>query len=114
MAADLIRRMLQVDPYHRIRINDIENHPWLRRHVPLYTKIPNFNYRPKDETFELDEEIFNTVRCMNFLGIEDVPSEKLKKSIKKKEDNSFAITYELLCDEKYRKRNTEISLLHYS
>jgi hypothetical protein len=31
--------MLQVDPYARIRVTDIINHPWLRDKVPLYSKI---------------------------------------------------------------------------
>ena len=51
VAADLIRRMLQVDPYQRIRINDIYNHPWLRNHTPLYTHIPTFNYRHNEDHF---------------------------------------------------------------
>ena len=103
MAADLIRRMLQVDPYQRIRINHIHNHPWLREHAPLYAHIPTFNYRHPEDHFELDQSIFDSVRKMDFPGTKEVPDEKLKKSIKKKDDNSFAITYELLRDQKYRK-----------
>lgn len=46
--------MLQVDPYKRIRIYEIVNHPWLRTHVPLYARIPLSFSLEKEETFELD------------------------------------------------------------
>lgn len=41
-AQDLIGRMLQVDPYKRIRMHEILNHPWMRISVPLYAHLPNF------------------------------------------------------------------------
>lgn len=51
---------------------------------------------------------------MSFPNTETITDEKLKKSIKKKDDNSFAITYELLRDQKYRKENAQESLLVYT
>lgn len=44
---------------------------------------------------------------MNFLNIGDTSDEKIKKSIKKRDDESFVITYELLRDYKYRRLNAD-------
>jgi serine/threonine protein kinase len=39
LARDLLQRMLQVNPGDRIKIAEIKNHPWLRKYVPIYTKL---------------------------------------------------------------------------
>ena len=65
MAADLITRMLQVDPYKRIRIHEIAAHPWLRSHIPIYAHMPIYLSIEKDEQFEIDESIYEKVKSMN-------------------------------------------------
>jgi serine/threonine protein kinase len=44
VVTDLIARMLQVDPYKRIRMHEIMNHPWLKVSVPLYVHMPHAIY----------------------------------------------------------------------
>lgn len=76
--------MLQVDPYKRIRIHEIMNHPWIRVSVPLYAHLPSFITPSRDDHFEIDHEIYDKVKGMNFpLQAND---EKIKKSIKKRDD----------------------------
>lgn len=49
-AADLISRMLQVDPCNRIRIYEIKKHPWIQPHLPIYYRIPSsFSYEKEQE-----------------------------------------------------------------
>lgn len=55
IAADLINRMLQVNPCKRIRISDIKLHPWLSKTIPIYSKISYFSYNIKNINFILDE-----------------------------------------------------------
>ena len=55
LASDLIRRMLQVDPYKRIRIHEIKNHPWVRSTVQLYAKVPRCYSFEKEENSEIDD-----------------------------------------------------------
>ena len=90
-AADLIGRMLQVDPYKRIRMHDIINHPWLKISVPIYANMPNAIVIKCEDQFEIDQQIYSEVKAMNF-PIE-ANDEKIKKSIKKRDDESFVITY---------------------
>lgn len=40
LAEDLLRRMIQSVPTHRIKIRDIKTHPWLRKTLPIYSKLP--------------------------------------------------------------------------
>jgi hypothetical protein len=47
--------------------------------------------------------VFEEVKRMNFENLMEYSEEKVIKSIKKREDESFVIAYELLKDEKDRK-----------
>jgi serine/threonine protein kinase len=105
LATDLIRRMLQVDPYRRIRIHEIMTHPWVRSKVPLYARVPRCYALEKEDNFEIDEEVYGRVRKMGFANLTDANDERIKKSIKKRDDESFVITYELLKDQKERRVN---------
>lgn len=100
--------MLQVNPYHRIRMHDVLNHPWMRHSIPIYVYLPSFIHPSRDEPFEVDPEIYQKVKGMNFLL--DANDEKIKKSIKQRDDESFVITYELLKDQKFRKERTGATL----
>ena len=55
LAADLIQRMLQVDPYKRIKIYEIATHPWMRATLPLYSKIYTSFSAGREDEFELDD-----------------------------------------------------------
>ena len=58
VAADLIVRMLQVDPFKRIRIHEIKNHPWIRPYVPIYSRIPLVYQTEKPHCRSIDKSIF--------------------------------------------------------
>jgi hypothetical protein len=49
---------------------------------------------------------------MGFATLADANDERIKKSIKKRDDESFVITYELLKDQKERRGNGHDSILH--
>lgn len=100
--------MLQVDPYKRIRIHEIITHPWIRSKVPLYARVPRSYALEKEENFEIDEEVFGRVKRMGFANLQgEANDERIKKSIKKRDDESFVITYELLKDQKERRDNAQ-------
>jgi hypothetical protein len=44
--------------------------------------------------------VYSQVRKMGFTTLTDANDERIKKSIKKRDDESFVITYELLKDQK--------------
>lgn len=56
--------MLQVDPYARIRVSDIINHPWLRDKVPLYAKIFVGYSSVEAGEFTLEESVYKEVKNM--------------------------------------------------
>jgi hypothetical protein len=58
--------MLQVDPYKRIRMHDIMNHPWLRVEVPIYAHMSNAIFLEREVQFEIDEGVYSEVKAMNF------------------------------------------------
>jgi len=43
LAADLISKMLTVNPCQRIRIHEIKNHPWMRDCLPIYHRTYTLN-----------------------------------------------------------------------
>jgi hypothetical protein len=49
---------------------------------------------------------------MGFANLGDANDEKIKKSIKKRDDESFVITYELLKDQKERRDNINAMLIN--
>jgi len=51
LAKDLIDRMLQVHPCRRIRVQGIKTHPWLRKVLPIYARVPTFSTILKDTEF---------------------------------------------------------------
>ena len=51
--------------------------------------------------FTLDEDILNRVKAMNMDSLKNMSDlDRIKKTIKKKMDDSFVTVYELLKDEK--------------
>ena len=65
-------------------MHEIINHPWLKVEVPIYAHMSNAIFLQREDQFEIDEEIYNEVKGMNF-PIE-ANDEKIKKSIKKRDD----------------------------
>lgn len=101
LAADLIGRMLRVNPCKRIRISEIKLHPWLRREVPLYASLSYFSTVLRDSQFFLDLDVLARVRNMNMESLRNITDvERIGKIIRKRMDDSFVTVYELLKDEK--------------
>jgi hypothetical protein len=93
--------MLQVNPCKRIKVSDIKIHPWLRKTVPIYAKIAFFSRNLKDMEFALDEEVLDRVKLFNMESLKSISDvERIRKTIKRRMDDSFVTVYELLKDEK--------------
>ncbi|OBT54237.1 hypothetical protein VE04_06472 [Pseudogymnoascus sp. 24MN13] len=72
-AADLIKRMLQVDPRERISINEIWRHPLIKKYEYLDTyrgginpRSPDVQYceRPVDRVSDIDKEIMRHLKSL--------------------------------------------------
>ena len=94
--------MLEVDPCLRITIPEIKAHPWMRSRIPLYMRIPDQFIIERECEPEIDEEVLQRMKMLD-LTFHDYSEDKIRKSILKRDDESFAIAYELLKSEKDRK-----------
>lgn len=103
VAADLIARMLQVNPCRRIRVADIKLHPWLRREIPVYARLSFASGVVREEQFSLDLEVLGRVRALNMASLRGVTDiDRISKIIRKRMDDSFVTVYELIKDQKER------------
>lgn len=87
-ASDLIRRMLTVDPKHRITVREILGHPWLRNRSNTHARI---NRRLDFTTSRLDEQIL--IRCAE--KFPNVSAASLKEFIQQ-DFNYYSTTYQLM------------------
>jgi hypothetical protein len=89
--------MLQPNPCKRLRISEIKNHPWLRKKLPIYAKLPYFTDHLTEKEFELDEDVLDQVRELNMESLNQMSDiDRIKKIIKRKMDDSFVTVYELI------------------
>lgn len=95
---DLIRRMLQPNPLDRIKFSDIKMHPFLREAQPFYMEL--FNQSAKlDKQKQINEEAYDKLIKLNKVNFRGLDEEQIKKSIKRRENYSFIIAYDLLVDD---------------
>lgn len=99
---DIIHRILRPNPVERIKFHEIRFHPWLRENVPFYIEIFNLNTRMENK--KLNEEVFKKVTNLKNINFHGLNEEKIRKVIKKRDDYSFVIAYDLLLDY-YNKNN---------
>ncbi|KYQ93026.1 putative protein serine/threonine kinase [Tieghemostelium lacteum] len=93
--ADLIRKMLVVDPMKRITISEIRKHPWFQVNLPKYLSSPNTFLSKNIQN--MDQEVVDEL--YNIYGIEQ--KEKILEDLQKVgEVNDYIIAYQLLCDNK--------------
>ncbi|KAK4705875.1 hypothetical protein P7C70_g339, partial [Phenoliferia sp. Uapishka_3] len=100
-AQDLIRRMLEVDPERRIKMVDIQKHPWVSRLAPRVVYVmPSIEQidHPVSSRRDIDRDIFENLQTLwNGARTEDIVAALL--SPEKTQEKVF---YALLC--KYRTR----------
>ena len=98
---DLIYRMLKLNPYHRISIDDIPNHPWLRDAARDDDKFPEGETMERSyngKSFSMDQG--NTVQIVESIvrKIEELgyPREYVIKSVNLNSCNHATACYHLL------------------
>ncbi|KAK4702047.1 hypothetical protein P7C70_g4180, partial [Phenoliferia sp. Uapishka_3] len=103
-AKDLIRRMLEVDPERRIKMVDIQTHPWVRRLRPRVPYVmPSLEQidHPVSSRKDIDRDIFENLQTLwNGAHAEDIVAALLSP-----EKTPEKVFYALLC--KYRTRTLE-------
>jgi serine/threonine protein kinase len=83
-AKDLLNRMMQPDPFKRITIQEIKEHPWFKVNVSRYLKSPEFDTRSTIPQRIPDSEIIDKLFKLKLnIKIEDRP--KIEDAIKKGE-----------------------------
>ncbi|EGR28361.1 protein kinase domain protein [Ichthyophthirius multifiliis] len=103
-AKDLIYRILRPNPVERIKFHEIRFHPWLRENIPFYIEIFNLNTRMENK--KINEEIFKKLIGLKNINFHNLTEEKIRKVIKKRDDYSFVIAYDLLQDD-FNKTNNK-------
>lgn len=89
-ASDLIRKMLTIDPKHRITVRQVLAHPWLRNKASSFGRI-NRRLEFAAPAGYLDEQIF--ARC--FEKFPEISQSQLREYILK-DFNHYSTTYHLL------------------
>jgi serine/threonine protein kinase len=92
-AADLIKRMIVVNPLHRLSITEILRHPWISStfpQSPLITPCP----------ITIDEEIFTILFSFPQFSLEEKKEEKRQKILSFDYSDLFSVSYFMLLHQK--------------
>ncbi|KAL8279348.1 hypothetical protein RQP46_008160 [Phenoliferia psychrophenolica] len=103
-ARDLIGRMLEVDPERRIKMVDIQQHPWVRRLRPRVSYVmPSLQQidHPVSSRSDIDRDIFDNLQTL-WNGAD---AEEIIAALLTPEKTQEKVFYALLC--KYRTRTLE-------
>jgi hypothetical protein len=93
--------MIQPDPAKRIKVCDIKTHPWLRKTVEIYAKMPTLGLMVSSMPVEIDQEILDKVRGYNMESLSrNHDEDRIKRILRGRLDASFVTAYELLKDAK--------------
>jgi 5'-AMP-activated protein kinase catalytic alpha subunit len=114
---DLISRMLNPDPLHRITVGQIRHHPWFNTKLPNHLNF-GVNCLDKDEVFslceikprsslKLDQEIFN--KCTQLHLCPDYSEDRLKRRLSKQKQDAFCVAYRMLQDQKQKEKIKELN-----
>jgi len=109
-AKDLLNKMLQPNPFKRITIPEIINHPWFEadfNQMKFYDEL--FTRTIKNEE-EVDENIVDKLFTLK-LGLNQKDREKIVEAIDKGEKYDFCIAYEYLKHSKML-QNFEVTITH--
>jgi hypothetical protein len=85
--------MLQVDPYRRIRIHEIRNHPWIRPYLPLYARLVPILDPERNDGREIDREAFEQIKGFTYATPLTKTDSKIRRAIRKRQDDSFVVAY---------------------
>ncbi|EGC29439.1 hypothetical protein DICPUDRAFT_58802 [Dictyostelium purpureum] len=100
--ADLIRKMLVVDPVKRVTIHEIRNHPWFQVKLPKYLSSPHTFLSKSIQTINTS--------ILNELVYAPIEKEKIIEELQKPgEINDFIVSYHLLLDSKRGSYENEIN-----
>ncbi|KAM0749587.1 Pkinase-domain-containing protein [Meredithblackwellia eburnea MCA 4105] len=103
-AQDLIRKMLDVDPERRIKMADIQAHPWVTRRPPrLPYRMPSLQQidHPVSSVEDIDTEIFDNLQTL----WHGANSKEIVSALLSPEKTQEKVFYTLLY--KYRTRRME-------
>jgi serine/threonine protein kinase len=100
-AKDLLFRILQGDPLNRITIPEIKKHAWFNMNINLFEIIDNYKFI-YGRSVSIDEEILQFMKKLG-VNFENLPDDKIKESLLKKEKRDFCIIYEFLEHNKQKK-----------
>lgn len=98
-AKDLLNKMIQPDPFKRITISEIKNHPWFKLNIPRYLYEPLKDLKMNGTHNELDEDIVDMLFDLK-LNINRKDRAEVEKAIMKGELYDFCIAYETLLHSK--------------
>ncbi|CAD8167657.1 unnamed protein product [Paramecium octaurelia] len=91
---DLINRMLTPDPLKRIKFHEIHLHPYMRStQVPFYLQIP---FKLDEGRRQINEDVFEKLMQLQTVNFRGMTQTQIQKSIRKREDKSFVVIYDLL------------------
>lgn len=97
--------MIHPIPQSRIKIRDIKLHPWVRKTIPIYAKLPSLSPPSSGRGEDIDEAVLEKVRSYNMESLRNNNNEdRIKRILRGRIDASFVTAYELLRDEKYKKK----------
>lgn len=102
-AADLIKKMLQVHPLDRIKLNDIKRHSWFTGEQRTEYVLKDLSL--KDDSYDINETVLNALLPLDF-DFKNMDLEEIKDSIRCKKNYSFVIGYQLL-EDKWQKEKQE-------
>ena len=112
-AADLIRRMLRVNPLERISLSDIKRHKWFTG-----SDLPEMvlrDTRGKEESSRVNEELLNQLLAYDF-DFQNLSLDDVTDAIRLKKNYSFVIGYQLLkdsADRELRNQNQDPNNAHF-
>mmetsp|Transcript_14438 Transcript_14438/g.15934 ORF Transcript_14438/g.15934 Transcript_14438/m.15934 type:complete len:510 (-) Transcript_14438:617-2146(-) len=103
-AKDLIARMLNPDPETRISVSEIRSHKWFREDLPIYMQIPSTLTNTLILS-TIDEDVFGELLKLPLDEHIDITT--LRESIRNREKTPYLIAYQLIQDEKVKRRHLE-------
>ncbi len=96
--------MIQPNPTKRIKVHDIKVHPWLRKSLPIYAKLPTLVPNVPIRPAEIDMAILAKVKGYGMESLSrNIDEERIKRILRGRLDASFVTAYELLKDSKKEK-----------
>ena len=111
-AADLLRRMLTVNPMSRIDVYEIKRHPWFTTDKIDQYLEKQFSNAHNHSMYRINPQYIETVSKCNF-NFHNFDNNGIVEAIALKKEYSFVIAYELLVDERRKKQGFTTDVTNY-